>query len=310
MQALFSGGTPDVVPAGFWFHYNSRLTPKELADEHLKLYRTTDMDIVKVMQDYRYPELPPVQKPSDWYRIKMPGIHSPEFEKITEVVRRILDQTNGEVMVFQTMFGPFKAADIAYGDDVVMAHAKEDPKAVAAGVNAIAESLEEWAYGYLRSGADGIYYSAQFGEVGRFSYDEWAKLVMPSDRRILDAADHRRGKYNILHICGEPEYDFRVHLDRFGDYPCDLVNWSVKDNHYSLVRGREFFRKPVLGGMNNKGNLVTGTEEQIQNEIAGILREFGQNGLMIGADCTVQGNHISLEKIRTAVEFAHSYQFL
>ena len=32
----------------------------------------------------------------------------------------------------------------------------------------IADALEEWTKGYLEAGADGIYYSAQFGEIGRF----------------------------------------------------------------------------------------------------------------------------------------------
>lgn len=49
-----------------------------------------------------------------------------------------------------------------------MKYSKEAPEAVVAGVKIIADALEEWTKGYLEAGADGIYYSAQFGEIGRF----------------------------------------------------------------------------------------------------------------------------------------------
>lgn len=306
MKAVFKGETPDVTPAGFWFHYDGKLSVKEIADSHLELYNKTNMDIIKVMQDYPYPSICEVKSASDWSKIKMAGKKSPEFEKLSEVLKRILDATNGETMVFQTMFGPFKAAAIAYGDALLMEHSKENPKAVASGVAAISEALTEWAEGYLDIGASGIYYSAQFGETDRFTKEEWEMLVKPYDIQVLGVAAKRENKYNILHICGEPDYDFKVSVDRFADYPADIVNWSVKDNGLSLMRGREMFKKPILGGLNNKGNLINGTEEQINKEVNDVISSFGQAGLMIGADCTVQGK-IDIEKIRMAVSAAHSY---
>ena len=35
----------DMIPAGFWFHYKSDYTVQQMIDEHMKLFRTTDMDI-------------------------------------------------------------------------------------------------------------------------------------------------------------------------------------------------------------------------------------------------------------------------
>ena len=37
----------DMIPAGFWFHYKSDYTVQQMIDEHMKLFRTTDMDIIK-----------------------------------------------------------------------------------------------------------------------------------------------------------------------------------------------------------------------------------------------------------------------
>ena len=38
----------DMIPAGFWFHYKSDYTVQQMIDEHMKLFRTTDMDIIKI----------------------------------------------------------------------------------------------------------------------------------------------------------------------------------------------------------------------------------------------------------------------
>lgn len=308
MQAVLQGKTPDVVPAGFWFHYRPDYSVEQMVESHLELYRRTDMDIIKVMQDYPYPLEGQVKTVSDWKQVRMLGKTSPEYKKLEEVLKRILDATQGEVMVFQTMFGPFKAAVMKFGDALVMEHSRQDPQDVADGVRRIGEGLREWADGYLDAGAAGIYYSAQFGEVGRFTQEEWEQLVRPSDEMVLGAADSRTDKYNILHICGEPEYDFKVHLERFADYPGDLVNWSIKDNGLSLKQGQKLYRRPVLGGMNNKGTILTGTVEEIRQEAEAAIRGFGSTSMMLGADCTIQGANISIDKIQTAVEAAHGFR--
>ena len=306
METILRGETPDYTPAGFWFHYPSTYSVQEMADAHLELYRRTDMDVIKIMQDFPYPIQGKVQTLSDWKHVKVDGPSCGAFKKLAETAQRIREGSKGEVMLFQTMFSPFKAADNAFGDDLVMAHSKEDPQAVLTGISALAEGLAEWAAAYVEMGLDGIYYSAQFGEVGRFEKEQWEALVKPSDRMVLNRIKEQGGR-SILHICGEPEYDFRTHLDWFADYPGDLVNWSVKDNHFSLEEGRKLFNRPVLGGMNNKGNLISGTPEEIRAEVEGILRGFGQKGFMLGADCTVQGK-IDVERIRLAVEAAHQFR--
>lgn len=304
---MIKGEPVDYVPAGFWFHYSSDYTVEEMIDAHMKLYNETGMDIIKIMQDYSYPISGKITCAQDWYNIKIKGVDSEEFEKMAAVIKGIRARAGEDVLLIQTMFGPFKAASIAFGEDVLMKYSKEAPEAVIAGIKIIADGLEQWAKGYLEIGADGIYYSAQYGELGRFTKKEWEELVKPFDLQVLNVSKQIDGKYNILHICGEPEYDFETHIDRFGDYPADLVNWSVKDNGYSLERGRDFFHAGILGGMDNKGNVLKGPKEKIEEEVKSILDRFGTTGIMIGADCTIQGENIRLDYIKAAVDAAHNY---
>ena len=192
----------DQVPAGFWFHYKPDYSVQQMIDAHMELFRKTDMDIIKIMQDYPYPISGEITCADDWYKIQVKGTDSEEFAKMAEIIRGIRKEAGDDVLIFQTMFGPFKAASMTFGDDVLMKYSKEAPEAVAAGVKIIADGLEQWTRGYLEAGADGIYYSAQFGELGRFEKEEWEKLVRPSDLQILGVAESTAEKYNILHICG------------------------------------------------------------------------------------------------------------
>ena len=45
--------------------------------------------------------------------------------------------------------------------------------------------------------------------------NEWEELVRPYDLQILKVAEEMPEKYNILHICGEPEYQFETHVEWF-----------------------------------------------------------------------------------------------
>ena len=71
----------DMIPAGFWFHYKSDYTVQQMIDEHMKLFRTTDMDIIKIMQDYPYPISGKITCADDWYHIQVKGTDSEEFDK-------------------------------------------------------------------------------------------------------------------------------------------------------------------------------------------------------------------------------------
>ncbi len=308
MLAVFRNEPTDKVPAGFWFHYRPEYTVQEMIDAHLRLFRETDMDVIKIMQDYAYPVKGTITCAEDWRHIQIEGTDSETFRKMRSIIQGIRREAGEDVLIFQTMFGPFKAASMTFGDDVLMQYARSDPDAVREGVQILADGLQAWAEGFLDAGADGIYYSAQFGEQGRFEKEEWEKLVKPFDLQILNVAAARENKYNMLHICGEPEYRFRTHVEWFADYPGDIVNWSVKDNHISLREGEKIFRRPVLGGLNNKGNVLKGTTEAIQAEVEGVLKGYGTRGMMIGADCTIQGEHILMENIASAVAEAHANQ--
>ncbi|MEN6562098.1 MAG: uroporphyrinogen decarboxylase family protein [Christensenella sp.] len=309
VTTVLNGGRPDVVPAGFWYHYQESFDTSRMAQEHIKTFREIDVDVYKVMQDYIQVIDTKVKTPSDWNEVRFPGCSSTVYQKLLDVVKRILDTTGHDALLFQTMFSPLKTAVQNYGYDLIMAHSRECPDVMAAAVLRIAEAQMEWAAGFIESGADGIFYAGQFSEPGRFTKDEFDKLAAAGDHIVLNAVQQSGGR-RILHICGEPDYDYRSTPEWYTNYSFDIVNWSVKDTGLSLSDGRKLFGgRPVLGGMNNRGNILSGDEDAIREEVNSMISSADTlDGYMLGADCTIQGENISNKKIRVAVDAAHAYR--
>ena len=95
-------------------------------------------------------------------------------------------------------------------------------------------------------------------------------------------------------------HNFTASPQRYKDYPGDLFNWDVHRDNFTLEQGREYFGKPVLGGLDNHGILIEGSLEDIAGETHRIIKGFGKKGLMIGADCTVPAD-IDINRLRAAV---------
>ena len=306
MNATLFGGQPDRAPVAMWYHFDPDLTAEQAADMHFDYVQEVDLDVIKIMYDNAYLLDQKIEKASDWYNIRPLGKDSPYFRKQSEILQRLLDKGKGEYPIWITMFGAFKFAVMATDDATVMAHSKEDPDAVSSGVRAIADCLCEWADGYLSQGADGIFYSAQFGEIGRFTRQDWEKLVRPHDLAVMNIAEKQSGKYNILHLCGEPEYEYKVHLDRFADYPGAMINWAIYPNNYEIERGIDLFQRPILGGLDNHGVMAHGTNEEVTEAVEILLDKYGTLGFAVGADCSIE-SELCKGRIKAAIDASKAY---
>ncbi|MBR6790801.1 MAG: hypothetical protein IKM31_08065 [Oscillospiraceae bacterium] len=310
MKAVFAGKEPDHVPAGFWFHYPEEYTAEECAVAHLKLYRELDNDIIKIMDDcfgYSIVKDVRIEKSADWLQVTLPGRESPQYQKMEKVIRILFEEVGEEVMIFPTMWSPFKLMSWAYifngsDEETFMRHCAEDPASIAAGAKKIADVLCDWAEGYLKAGASGMYYSCQFSEPQRFTNEKWAEVVRPSDLQMLNRMKELGG-YSVVHICGEAVFGHRSSPARYADYPGDLFNWDVHCSGTTLEEGRAIFKRPILGGLDNHGLMAKGTLEEIAAETVRLIGTFGKKGYMIGADCTVPSD-IDTAKLKAAVDAA------
>ena len=170
----------------------------------------------------------------------------------------------------------------------------------------VTESLLTFVKECIRLGVDGFYHSTQGGETHRLSdpvlFDQ---LVRPYDLAVMGEAE-RSCAFNILHICDYVgEYD---DLTRFQDYPGHVVSCplQVGGHPLSLAQASRMFKRPVMGGLDRRGVLATGSDAQIRAEVEAVLRQAPEP-FILGADCTVPAE-TPWTNLRTAIETAHGRQ--
>ena len=297
----------DHVPVGFWHHFSGgQAIGEACVKAHLDYYSYADADLMKIMCDgyFPYPIEIDVNKAADWYNLKPLGKDHPYIQEQVRRVKRIKEETGDERAVFYNVNAPFSSLRNGAGDELVMAHLKEDKGAVMHALGVVAQdnaAICELCIDEAK--ADGIYMPVQGGELYRFSYDEYREMITPSDLYVLNHAN-KFSDYNILHACGWAGDKNRLEVWR--DYPAKTINWAVFVEEVSMEQGREYFGgRCCLGGFQNTrpGILFYGTKKEIQDYARNLIASFGKIGLIIGADCTIPAE-VPNERIKWVVEAA------
>ena len=304
----------DHVPCGFWFHFGGKEAHGEdCVQAHLKYYRETDLDFLKVMSDgfFAYPLSYNVQKCEDWYKLQPIGREHPYIKDQVWRAKRLVEEIGSERCIFYNVFAPFSAIRFATDDDFVMECLKEDPNAVLHALDVIAEDQALLSELLIReAGVDGIYFPVQGGEPSRFTPEEYHRYVSPSELYVLEHAN-RWSDNNILHCCGWA--GDKNNLSLWKDYPVKCVNWAVHVEEVSLEEGRVLFgNKASLGGFktlwdanHEEGIIYEGTKEELQEYTRNLILDHGKIGYLIGGDCTFS-TKLPWERLKWIVEAARS----
>ena len=303
MTAL-NGGTPDRIPAAFWFHFTGEKASGQSAiDAHIDYFRQCGCDMMKIMSDsyFDYAASMEVKTPADWYKLKPLGTAHPFYAGQIERAREIAKAVRKDVPVYYTVFAPFSSIRSGYGDALVMRMLKENPDAVMHALDVITEDTQMFMKAVFDAGVDGIYYSVQGGEKNRLSVADYRRLVTPSDKAALDYAN-TLGNFNILHCCGWAGDQNNV--EDWKDYQAAAVNWAVYVEKMDINAGRVFFPnvRCILGGLDNtvNGVLYKGTDDEVKAEIRRLCETNGSKGYILGADCSIPSD-TPYDRIRFAV---------
>ncbi len=308
----------DHVPVGFWFHFSGEEAAGEACVQaHLRYYRETDLDFVKIMCDGYFPyPLPEIRKAEDWKKLKPLDVDHPFIREQVERAKAVVEEIGAERCVFYNVFAPFSslrfgAEAIGISDGQVMSFIREERNAVMYALDVIAQSNALLAELLItEAGCDGVYYCVQGGEYDRFTPEEYRSVITPSDLYVLEHAN-RFSDNNILHMCGWAGN--RNQLAIWQDYPAKVVNWAVFVEGMSLEDGRYFVDgRTALGGFEThwdettqQGIIYTGSREELQAYTRNLILNHGKTGLMLGGDCTIDAR-LDWERIRWVVEAARS----
>jgi uroporphyrinogen decarboxylase len=307
-EALLSlkdgGAGPGYVPAAFFVHFDeAHRLGKPAVEKHLEYFRATGMDFVKIQYERTFPTIPEIRTPGDWKSMPRHGLdfYAPQLE----VVEGLVKAAGHEALVLCTLYSPFMCAGQTVGGRAALVkHIEEDGEAVSQGLEAITESLLGFVRECRRLGVDGFYASTQGGESETFREPGlFGRYVTPFDLRLLKEID-ATCRLNILHVCDyEAPY---ADLSPFAAYPGHVVSCSPRlvSGEVELRDLARLFGRPIMGGMDRKGAIATGTDAEIRRAAEAVLRGAPER-FVLGADCTVPSPR--WEGLRVAIETAHAW---
>lgn len=189
------------------------------------------------------------------------------------------------LMGFQEMFGPpFDPAPLR---EFMRLHRDELHHAL----NAITETLINFADAHIEAGADGIFIATQFASE-LLSQEEFAEFSRPYDLRILN---HIKDKtwFNLLHVHGNKNLAF----DRVLDYPVQAINWenaseTVPEQQLtSITKLRSLTDKLLITGIAHNDDFHNGaydrekTKEILTKRLKLALEESGDGRIIFAPGC-------------------------
>ncbi len=302
----FKGGPgPGYVPAGFFLHFDEAFHfGKPAVEKHLEYYRATGMDFVKIQYERTFPPRPEVKTPADWKSMPRYGLDF--YAGQLEAVAGLVKAAGQEALVLVTLYSPFMCAGHTVNRPVLVKHIEEDGEAVRPGLEAITESLLGFVRECRNLGVDGFYASTQGGEAGTFRDPAlFAEYVKPYDLRVMKELD-ATFRFNVLHVCDyvAPYAD----LSPFVDYPGHVVSCPghLTTGPATLRDLARRFGRPVMGGMDRKGVIGKGTDDEIRRAATEVLRA-APDRFILGADCTIPGT-ARWEGLRAAIDTAHAFR--
>jgi uroporphyrinogen decarboxylase len=314
-QVLDQSRPNDYVPVFFNIHFAEHSGEKAV-QAHIDFFRTTHVDFVNVKYEY-FPKIQTVKTPADWNNVK--PFDNSEWDEQLNVVRRLKQELGAEALIIPTVFSPVRvliqtvgaqlSKDVA-GRKAVVELIKKDPEAAKPALEAVTKSLVYYIREARKAGADGFYISSQGNSVEEFGDGVFRNIIKQYDRQLADAASSI-APYNILHICESGGHFTPETFNDYLDYPGSVVNpplhcWKDSKKQLSLKQISSLFKRPVLGGIDNRGVIYSGTLEEAKAEVDKILRNAPDN-IIIGADDSLP-NDIDLEKVRKLVDYIHTWR--
>lgn len=299
---LLNGKPAAWTPAGFWIHYPKQIqSVDDIVKAHNAFAVRTHIDISKIMNENEFRSPTAIQRATEWQKIKRWQKNDKLFLNQRDIINRILNVYDDKYYTLGTIHGVIASLSHSSGIkyarslEVMQAHYKENPESFKSALKITTENVINMLQITLDTNVDGIYYAALGGEKNRFDDDFFHEVIAPYDQMILNDV---KSKPIFLHMCKD-----HVELQRFKNYPCDVVNWACHDGIYSLEQGAKIFPDKILsGGLDDRcGVIVDGSPGQIKQEVDAILSRMANRPFILGADCTLP-TEIDYQRISTVID--------
>ena len=302
MQCILEGKTPDRPATCFWHHFGP-LSPEETVAQHVKFFRDTDVDIVKMMCDefFTYP-MRGAETPEEMMQLTAVGRDDYYVQGQAERAAQVREAINNEAIIIYNAFSPYATLKHTIGDFETTQLLREHTEVALHLLDIICEDtccIIDEVLG--KGGATGMLLSVMGAEEGKFTKEEYLAWIRPTEEKVIAHAESLSGA-NMLHMCG---WDgIKNQLDWWKDYSPRMVSWAAHIEGVNPQQARELFKGKVLvGGFDNRAGAVinTGSEEEVKAYARRIVKWAGKEELVLGADCSLPDD-IDHKRVRWIVE--------
>ena len=281
-----NGGPVDRPPLLTWAHFLSdHLDSKRVVDLHLQQMAAYDWDIMKAMNDYRYPVPDGVDdlvSASSLQKFRRLSMDEPCFAIQLDCLRQLRSAIGPDVPILDTIFEPHQqiVRNVGYDQtDNLLGHGTKAMPAL----EAVTETMCDYVRAAKKAGADAVLVTINGGMprgiargVTREQHEHFQK---PFTMEVLKAAE---GMVRILHAHGS-----YLQMDRLVDYPYEVL--SIADRgpgNPSLAELRRMTDKCLMGGL-DETQLHARSLPALAREIDDAFAQAGREKFILAPGCTM-----------------------
>ena len=253
VDRALNGQDVDRPPFTFYLHYK-RPTAQLEAQDHLDFHRRYNTDIVKVMNDFDYPQ----SKTGKWWELKT--LDSP-YPNQLETLRIIRDSLKGDAYFVDTLYGPYMTAMILFQSQpeyASLGNSHTDTLKIItdlhafqrmhtdrwnAALEAITQSTINHIHRSKEIGSSGALVSifnshSDYGPVS--DYDRFSRSY---DKRVFDALADT--KLTVMHLHNLDS----AYLPHFTDFKVPVIQYSIKESGIPIADARKLYSQTIAGGI-------------------------------------------------------------
>jgi uroporphyrinogen decarboxylase len=318
LEATIRGEATDRPPVALWRHFpGDDQDPAALATSTVAFQRQYDFDFIKVTpsssycvndwgvqdrwlgneegtREYIHHR---VQGTADWQALAELDPDQGSLGGQLRCLALIREAVGDEVPFIQTVFNPLSQAKNLVGKANLVAHLRESPESVHAGLETITTTTARFIEAARARGIAGIFLAVQHASYELLTEAEYREFGVAYDRRLLEAAG---GLWlNVLHLHGN-----RVMFDLLAEYPVQVVNWHDRETPPTLAGGQARFPRAVAGGLRQWETMLRGTPDDVRREAADAIRQTAGRRFILGTGCVtpITAPWANLRATRLAVE--------
>jgi uroporphyrinogen decarboxylase len=298
VSAALAGQPVDYPPVSIWRHFPEQdQTAAQLTEATLAWQARHPGDFVKLMPPGDYGTIDwgaasvfrgnthgtrettrfPVATSADWARLRPVPVDRGMLREVVESARLVNARLGGAAPVLQTIFSPLTTA-MKLSNGQVIQHLRDQPDAVHAGLQVIADVTRELTRVTLERGAGGIFFATQCATADLLTVAEYQEFGARYDLEVLAAAASR---FTLLHLHGQQPL-----FDELCAYPVQAFNWHDQRTPPALAEGQRASGRCVVGGIDEEAVATMRPEEAAAQARSAVAALAGRQ-VMIAPGCVI-----------------------